>query len=65
MQETFIVTVQTEGGKFLIHEKITGDYYSLFYLLSQLSNRFMSHLEEISDLETGPGHGIGPSALDS
>ena len=60
MQETFIVTVKTVGGKCLIHEKITGNYSDLYFLLARLSNRYFSRSEDLSKSEIGPGFGISP-----
>lgn len=42
MQKTYTVIVETEDGKCLIREKITGDLRSLYSLLSQLSNHYRS-----------------------
>ena len=65
MQETFIVTVATAGGKCLIHEKITGNYSDLYFLLARLSNRYFSRSEDSPRLEIGPGSGICQSASDT
>ena len=62
MQETFIVTVATAVGKCLIHEKITGTYSDLYFLLARLSNRYWSQSEVHLKSKTGLGHGITQSA---
>ena len=65
MQETFIVTVQTEDGRWSTQEKINGDWLTLSFLLSQLSQRFLLHSKVSQRLETLPGSGIGQSVPDS
>ena len=65
MQETYIVTVTTEDGKCLIHEKITGNLVGLSYRLLRYCRRWLSQSEALGKLEILPGSGIGQSVLDS
>ena len=65
MQETFIVTVTTEGGRCLIQEKITGDCLDLLSLLLRLSHVYSLALRDgIKELEMELGFGTGQSASD-
>lgn len=57
MQETFIVTVQTEDGKCLIQEKTTGDYLDLCVALSRLSLASLRALKDSLESETQHGSG--------
>ena len=62
MPETFTVTVETEDGKCLIREKITGNYFSLYSQLSVLFRRFFLVLKDIQKSEIEPGSGTPLSA---
>ena len=62
MQETFVVTVATEGGELLIREKITCDSSNLFWQVSQLFNRLSLVGVDIQKSKTPPGSGIQLSA---
>ena len=61
MQEIYTVNVTTEDGKSLIQEKITGDYFSLSFLLARYSHLLLHHAEEIRKSEIQRGTGTGPS----
>ena len=65
MQETFIVSVQTEDGKCLIQKKITGDYSALSFVLWRLSHAYLHRSEDLKKSETLLGSGITQSASDS
>ena len=61
MQETFIVTVQTEDGKCLIQKKIIGIYSDSLSLLSQLFHLLSQVREDSYASGIGPGSGTGRS----
>lgn len=65
MQETFIVSVQTEDGRCLILEKIIGSSAYSLYILSQLFSLLASVSEASEKYQISLGHGIGPSVSDS
>lgn len=64
MQKVYTVIVETDDGKCLIREKITGNLRALSSLLAQLSSHYGSLSEGIQRSETLPGSGISPSASD-
>lgn len=61
MQETFIVSVQTEDGKLLIQQKIKQDCYGLLSLLLQRYLVYGFHSKDIQRLEIALGSGTGRS----
>jgi len=65
MQETYILTVQTEDGKWLCRRKITGDLRDLSSLLSRWSSVLAFQSEGFFGAGILPGSGTGPSASDS
>lgn len=65
MQETFILTVQTEDGRWSMEQRITCDWLGSALQLSHVSSLFRQALEDSLKSETLPGSGTGPSALGS
>jgi len=65
MQETYTVSVMTADGKSLIQKKITGDLFTLSWLLHVSSHFFLHRAEDILRLETQLGSGTQSSASHS
>ena len=65
MQETFLVTAQTEDGKLLKQKEITGTYADIYSRVCSLLHAWWSLFEDSQKSETGHGSGIGQCRLDS
>lgn len=59
MRETFIVSVQTEDGKWSIQQRITCDLSISSLVLSRFYHACGLALEDVTKFETGLGSGIG------
>lgn len=57
MQEIYSVSVKTADGKSLVALEITGDFFSLSFILSRLSHIFLHRGEDIlaSEIRLGSG----------
>ena len=65
MQETFIVSVKTEGGKLLMDQKISGKYQLLWFFHSPCFNLLLSALEDFEKSMIQHGSGTPSSVLPS